>query len=358
MNILVTGGAVYANLDAVKQITNKFKGGLMVKLAEELQSHQNTKVTYMTSRGNKISELDNFIESKDIHDYMNQVLQIAPEMDVIVLGAAVANLIPLNPIKGKFPSHNYKPGDVIPIDFTIAPRIIDEVKKIAPKTHLFGFKLLSGVSHEELITAAYGILLESKATAIFANDAKDLNTVYMVTKERAVHKMERSQIAKEIITFANDKYYRTEINPLAHDCYYSAELEYLIEVYKNEFLTTPEGYIFGTVATRAEYGGFWTTARGKKELDDQVFVKDVDHQNLVVHANGKATLNAPLLDTLFKLNPDVVSILHTHTENPMWTTLEYAPSGTVRDSNRMTVCSFNIKNHGSFRLITTRLIND
>src|ERR1035441_6034934 len=98
---------------------------------------------------------------------MKQVVELAPKYDAVILGAAVANLIPVERFPGKFPSHNYKPGDIIPFSLKIAPRIIDEVKAVAPKTHLFGFKLLSGVPHDELISAAYGVLLESHATAVF-----------------------------------------------------------------------------------------------------------------------------------------------------------------------------------------------
>jgi hypothetical protein len=35
MRILITGGPVHAYLDAVKIITNKFKGGLMAELGKE-----------------------------------------------------------------------------------------------------------------------------------------------------------------------------------------------------------------------------------------------------------------------------------------------------------------------------------
>ena len=76
---------------------------------------------------------------------------------------------------------------------------------MAPGAHLFGFKLLSGVNHNELIKAAYGVLLESKATAIIANDAKDLNQKYIVTKERSIHALKNIDIAKRIIKIVNNK---------------------------------------------------------------------------------------------------------------------------------------------------------
>jgi phosphopantothenoylcysteine synthetase/decarboxylase len=39
MRILITGGPVHAYLDAVKIITNKFKGGLMAELDMESRPH-------------------------------------------------------------------------------------------------------------------------------------------------------------------------------------------------------------------------------------------------------------------------------------------------------------------------------
>lgn len=356
MNILVTGGPVHANLDAVKIITNKFRGSLMASLAGDLHDMSSCpKVKYLTSKSSYRPQDCDVVFHDGINDYMNKVLELAPQMDAVVLGAAVANLIPLNPIEGKFPSHNFKPGDIIPIDFTIAPRVIDEVKKNAPKTNLFGFKLLSGVPLDELITAAYGVLLESKATAIFANDATDLNVVYMVTKERAVHQMPRNLIASQVMELAKDEYYKTIVDYSVHYAK-SDKLERLVKYYNRDFLQTPEGYVFGTVAVRDDrdqynLGGFWTTCRGKRELSDQAYVLKVDHVRRIVHASTKASLNAPLLDNLFKCNPDVNVIVHTHTENPKWPRYDYAPSGTVRDSNRMIYRSFNIKNHGSFELI-------
>src|SRR3989338_4353150 len=151
--ILVTGGPVHSNLDAVKIITNRFKGGLMVQLAESLLGFE-TQVSYLCGIGaqqpSPQARLD-VVMHEGFDDYRRKVLELAPDMDGVVLGAAVPNLIPAKPWQGKFPSHNYRPGDIISIDFMISPYVIEEVKKVAPGTQLFGFKLLSGANHEDLI---------------------------------------------------------------------------------------------------------------------------------------------------------------------------------------------------------------
>jgi phosphopantothenate-cysteine ligase len=374
-NILITGGPVHAHLDSVKIITNNFKGGLIAELAHDLSMNGEIQITYLCSRVSKTPAARpnlKIIYHEGFDDYMAKVLEMTPQMDAVILGAAVANLIPYKAIEGKFPSHNYKPGDLVPLIFKIAPRVIDEVKKVAPKVHLFGFKLLDNVPREELIKAAYGVLLESKATAIIANDRQDLEHKYIVTKERAVHPVSHDKLAEWIWDMINDEYYTTSIHAIEADPDkgiinpYPEELEKLKEFNKlwphrwGGFLETPEGYVFGTLAKRCENNSFWTTGRGKREEDSYVFVSDVNHVEKRIHTLGdKATLNAPLLSHIFETMPEVDFITHSHNMTmghkirdliEDFPVLPYAPPGTVRDSIRDIKGSFCIENHGSFCL--------
>lgn len=349
--ILVTGGPVHAYLDAVKIITNRFKGGLIVELVRDLLQYD-AQIHYVCAPkfgGTPPTAHERLTvhEHNGIEDYRKIVLDLAPSMDAVILGAAVANLIPRNPIKGKFPSHQYKPGDVIPINFTIAPRIIDAVKDIAPQAHLFGFKLLSGVPHDELIRAAYDIVLDARATAVIANDALRLKEKFAVTKERAVQKLDQTELGAWIWEMVNDVYYRSvQTAPVTVPSELLNRLQHTIALFHDHFVANEHGLIFGTVAIRHE-NGFITTGRGKKELDSHVLVASVDHASRLVTVFGdtKATLNAPLLSRLFE-NAAVDMIVHYHESVTGLPTFPYAPAGTVRDSNRNTVSSFNIENHG------------
>lgn len=353
--ILVTGGPVHAHLDAVKVITNRFKGGLMCQLSEAL-SHYDMHITYVCAPAvgaltPKPNDRITVVTHKGFEDYRRKVVELAPSMDGVVLGAAVANLIPANPWRGKFPSHDYKPGDVIPIDFTIAPRVIDEVKRVAPKTHLFGYKLLDHVAYGELIKAAYGIVLEAKATAVFANDTADLQQKFAVTKERGVHPLGQNELAPWIREMLDDVYYSSAH---AGDDNRSSDavdkVKILIERYRDKFLITETGLIFGTVAVRND-GGFVTTGRGKRELDSIAHVTCVDHdlQKVYVGGTGKASLNAPLLARMFE-NQNVDYIVHYHEQVHGLPTYGYAPPGTVRDVSRPNLTSFNIREHGCMLL--------
>ena len=52
--------------------------------------------------------------------------------------------------------------------------VIGSIKKTSPETKLFGFKLLDGVSHEELIEVATRLREKNQADYIIANDLHDL----------------------------------------------------------------------------------------------------------------------------------------------------------------------------------------
>jgi hypothetical protein len=355
--ILITGGPVHGFIDDVKIVTNKFKGGRMAALAEKFIEY-GYRVTYIASPEAKVpkASFDTaplILRHQGFDDYMELVCKHAPGKNAVILGAAVCNLLPKNRIHGKFPSHNYQPGDEVDITFQICPRVINEVKKVAPDTQLFGFKLLSGVDIEELTRAAYEIVLDSKATAVFANDAKDLDQKYIITKERSCIPCHSDGIADFVNQRLQDEYYQTIVvpypdpNPLT-----LAEAQSFIQRHESRFQPNEAGYVFGSVAVKNEDGSFVTTVRGKKDLKEWTTVLEVDHiKRIVVVGNKKATLNAPLLDQIFKQQPDCHLISHFHETNDNdFAKLPWAPPGTVKDSQRhvKNLKQFEVLWHGTY----------
>jgi len=364
--ILVTAGPVHAYLDPVKIVTNRFKGGMMLGIARDLLSKKACDVTVLCSKS--VSDAGAYVgDGRVVHhdgfgDYMAKVLEMAKDFDAVVLGAAVANLIPAKPWKDKFPSHNYKPGDVVDIPFMIAPRVIDQVKeRMKPGAHLFGFKLLSGQSFDELIRAAYGVLTESRATVVFANDPLlGLDKKFVVTKERAVVPVSLDGMSGFIKAIMDDEYYRSVDVPASlEDMSVAwANVEKALDHYRDHFVTVENGLVFGTVAYRFGKTGFVTTARGKDETKQLAVVTGVDHKRKLVSVLAqkgvrvKATLNAPLLSRIFELNPDVHGILHFHYQEAGLPTRGWAPPGTIRDSCwRDVSMPFNVEGHGCFMFV-------
>lgn len=362
MRILVTGGPVHARLDAVKVITNRFKGGLMAELADSL-AERGAEVVYLTAKGAKEPSRCAVRYHDGFEEYMGQVLDLAKEFDAVVLGAAVPNLVPDRRWEGKFPSHRYRELEVITVPFRVAPRVVNRVRNAAPQVKLFAFKLLAGADHAELIEAAYQLALDSRATAVVANDLADLDHIWAVTRERSVHPMRRGDLGGFILELANDVYYRTELLPADRADVAAEELQrfwagergraaqLLIERFRDKFVCRygTEQYVFGTVAVRLSSGRFVTTGRGKRELDDWCVVEGVDHERRVVVSSRRATLNAPLLDRIFRARPDVDAIVHYHDTEPNLPVLPWAPPGTVRDSDRKVSGPFVIDRHGTVR---------
>ena len=190
--------------------------------------------------------------------------------------------------------------------------------------------------YEELLNNRYSFML------LYFEDKK-----YVLTKERSLIAINDEE--KFLKKFENDIYYKTIVKegstfvyPKDLNLFYS-----YLEKYKEQLEKKKYGnkYYFGCVAV-ATTDGFITTIRGKEKLDDYTLVKEVNHENHTIEVvNKKASLNAPLLDYLFK-NEKVKVIVHLHDFYDNFNYEEYAFPGTVRDSKRCNTTSFNIKNHG------------
>lgn len=196
-----------------------------------------------------------------------------------------------------------------------------------------------------IIDKIYIYLLKNKWDFVIL----DVNgTLNVLTKEKSIFKIDNEQ--KFINSFKQNIYYKTIIinkNILVNTADLKIYKKY-IQKYKDIMQKNIYGnkYIFGSVAVKTEKG-FITTIRGKENLDDYTIVESVDHINHTLTViNKKATLNAPLLDHLFK-NTKVKIIVHlNHKYDDNLPYYEYSFPGTVGDSIRNNKTSFNIKYHG------------
>ncbi len=199
--------------------------------------------------------------------------------------------------------------------------------------------------NSEIVDETYKNLLKNKWHFVIL----DVNGVLNVlTKEKSMFEINNEQ--QFINEFKQDTYYKTIINNknmIVNKKDLNIYKEY-IQKYKDIMQKNIYGdkYIFGSVAVKTE-NGFITTIRGKENLNDYTIVYDVDHINHTLNViNKKATLNAPLLDYLFK-NEQVKVIVHiNHEYDNSLPHYDYAFPGTVRDSIRNNKTSFNIKHHG------------
>lgn len=356
--ILITGGPVHTKLDSVKMITNRFRGIRMRQLAIEIAAKGN-EVYYLSAK--HVTSAPSLGVKPILHDgfddYQRLVLETAPSMDAVVLGAAVANLIPKTPWKDKFPSHDYRPGDEVSIPFLVAPRVIDAVRAVMrPHALLYGFKLLDNVKAAELQRAADGVLRAARADAVFGNLVMNLGEKLVVTPEGGAFILSETSLADWIDRRLNDVYYRSEV--LAPTTGISIPINLRHHPLIKYVQPDPSGPIHGAFALRHDSSGggsFICGARGKRHIDDLVLVHTVDHRNRTVYPErGKASRAAPLFDRIFAENPDVMAVIHTHDSShsdiPL-RVLSYAPPGTGADVDRPVSSSFLIEGHGAFYLL-------
>lgn len=197
----------------------------------------------------------------------------------------------------------------------------------------------------KIIDETYKNLLENKWHFVILDVNGELN---VLTKEKSFFNIKNEH--KFIIFFEQDIYYKTIINNkniIVNENDLNIYNEY-IQKYKDIMEKNIYGdkYIFGSVAVKTDKG-FITTIRGKENLNDYTIVSNVNHIKHTLNvANKKATLNAPLLDYLFK-NEKVKVIVHiNHEYDDKLPYYDYAFPGTVRDTIRDNKTSFNIKYHG------------
>lgn len=346
--VVISCGPIPARLDSVKFITNKFKGGLAFKTAKALVNEDEFNVTIIIWDGTPVpdwcDDKVNVVKIKDVYDYYNWICNNAEQYDAFIMAAAVANLAPVKPWEGKFPSHNYSVGEEFDIKFTIAPRAIDAVKKHNKRACLIGYKLFDG-TEEELIDAAKITQKESKATIIFANHpATAKEKKLAITSDGTIIPCSFDEHIGMIINAIKNHYYSTKIVEVNTEDPHIREALAVVKMYENTFKEI--GY--GTVAVPIENypGWFATTSRG--HAGDPVVVCEVDNTSRTVYASSKATLNAPTLAVMLKYNEGSI-IVHRHYGDPNLDNnkylesvkLDYTFPGTIEEVHAITECCKN-----------------
>ncbi len=324
--VVISCGPIPAKLDSVKIITNKFHGGLAFKTAEWLMNKEDICLTIIASKNTKLpyqfEERDGtlifhgndntvgkygyIIRVEDVIEYCKWFETHAKEYDAFIMAAAVANLMPINSFKGKFPSHLYKPGDEINIPFTIAPRAIDIIKKQNPHATLIGYKLFDGTD-DVLIAAAKQLRKESRADVIFANHPKTAKFQKIaVFNTDAIIRCNFEQHEELIYEAITAKHFHTAVMPLTEAERNNPKIRHAINVVKLYEKTFTE---HGSVAVPIDGKMFATTSRGHKS--EPVIIRSINFETHTIIATGKATLNAPTLGWLLQNHTDRV-IVHRH----------------------------------------------
>lgn len=311
--VLISVGPIPARLDSVKFITNRFKGGLAIKTANYLVD-KGVELTVVAWKFTDISGLrDNVsvVRVIDVYEYCDYIEKNANNFNAFIMAAAVANLSPTHPYEDKFPSHLYKVGDKFNIEFEIAPRAIDIVKKVNPRCCLIGYKLFDAKTDEELIEIARHTLHDSKANIIFANTPAEAKTRKIaLMQDNTALEMSFDEHLQLIYDAISSAYFKTVVDPTVFDNMSNSQLNKIMmcKALVKKFESTLEDK-FGTIAIRvSENNDFVTTARGHN--GEPVYVSNIDIIDGTIRAEAKATLNAPALLAFMHKGYDYV--IHRH----------------------------------------------
>lgn len=239
MNIVITAGGTSEYIDTVRKITNSGTGRLGAIIANALSD--DNKIFYICtpkairphlSKNIKIIEIEGtnglkeavenilttekidwFIHSMAVSDYVVDYVSTAAMLNKYLLcnGVSEENIKYNENILNKNNKISSDEENII-ISLKKAPKIIKIIKEVSPKTKLIGFKLLTGVSLDELLTAAHKLMDANDCDYVIANDLKDISEkehiAYILDKKsknkkykfkRVTTKEEIAQNIKQII---------------------------------------------------------------------------------------------------------------------------------------------------------------
>ena len=229
--IIITSGGTSERIDNVRKITNSSSGKLGMAIANHLLQEKNDILIYYVCSKSSLKPTDERVKVIEIDgtiDLKNNIenLLINEHIDYFIHSMAVSDYMTnyvttIEKIKESIKVHNnideafnnievikgskissYEDNLVIVLKPT--PKIISIIKNLSPSTYLVGFKLLDGVSKEELINVAKRLRNKNKCDLVIANDLSDIRNGehigYIIDKNNKVEEVHgKENIAKSLI---------------------------------------------------------------------------------------------------------------------------------------------------------------
>ena len=215
LKVLVTAGPTLEYIDPVRVVTNRSSGKMGVAMAEEALE-RGAEVILVYGPGATVPPARFRMISVETTEQMREAVVSelkSRKYDVVVAVAAAADWTPEKPYAYKVSTHKF---NLLDLKLKPTSKIIDEVKKVSPKTFLLAFRAEYNLPEKELIESAYKILLSSKADLIAANDVAkegvgfgtDTNEVFIVDKEKSVIHVQlapKREVARKILDVVSER---------------------------------------------------------------------------------------------------------------------------------------------------------
>lgn len=325
LSAVVTAGGTREPIDDVRSITNFSTGRFGHSLAQQLVD-SGFDVTIICPRetpfvaGGAI-ESATYLPLTDTAN-LQQTLAEQESPHLVFHAAAVSDYRPKAPVEGKIRSDE----ETMVIELERTPKILAGLRELyGVETFLVGFKLLSGVSRQELVDAALAQTKRNRLNLTVANDLQYLHDgrhpVVLVTSEGGAINLdgERDEVAANIVEFVRKRmevhWYHTEFNehlPLPEEEDISRFAGALRFAQSSHLLYDSSG----NVSMRFGDGMIVTPRQVDKSTvsPDDAAVAYVDHESRTVSYKGnkKSSIDTAVADAVFKGAPNVKYLLHFH----------------------------------------------
>lgn len=226
MKIIITAGGTSERIDDVRTITNSSTGSLGLAIGEAFvreaeETGRIERIYYLHGLRARAPEHEVVtpVPIEGVLDLQANLTRILTEekIDACIHAMAVSDYMvhqvtTLDKLMGtEDPDHvqdlsgNKISSDIddLIIHMKRSPKVISGIKKTSPETVLVGFKLLSGVPHEELIDVGYRLLQKNDCDFVMANDLKEIgpgvHRGYLIHRDKSVDTMETNEEIAEMI---------------------------------------------------------------------------------------------------------------------------------------------------------------
>lgn len=198
--ILITAGPTWVPIDDVRVISNIATGQTGILLAEEAD-RQGAEVTLLLgpvydNYSNRAIRIRRFKFFNDLKGVIIKELSLR-KYDVIIHNAAVSDFKPRQ-FSGKIGSDR-----AYDLKLTPLPKIIRDIRRLAPKTKLVMFKLESAVSNKTLIQRAKLAQAKANADFVVANRVSPYCAFIIDKKGNMISVRSRIELAKKLLRIIN-----------------------------------------------------------------------------------------------------------------------------------------------------------
>ncbi len=204
--LLITSGPTRARIDAVRYISNRSSGRLGARIADEALA-AGAAVAFVrgpdSARPAASSPALEIIDIETVEDARRAVVRVltSQRVDAVVHLMAVLDYAPAETSPGKTPSGR----EEWLLRLVRTPKIIQEIRRLAPEAYLASFKLEVNKSDEELARIALESLRRNGSQLVVANDLSRIEgerhpACFVDPEGRIVRRCQtKTEIARELI---------------------------------------------------------------------------------------------------------------------------------------------------------------